>query len=785
MAKDLIWLRDIRHGDAEEVGLAAEALGMAGHVGIAIANGFVVTTHAAQKFFTDTDLLRKIEGLVATHKPETEAARDKLHRDVMKLVKKTVIPEEISHDIMHAYLQLAGGHDQHTVAVKAVLTTAAAHERPHLAKIAHFFNIQGEANVATAIRDCWTEAISHLLLYTAKNPGLQLAPEKIRVAVLAQEMVKPSAAGILLTRNPESQDKSLMLIEAVYGHPEALHHEHFSPDVYVVNSQSQEIVKDIHAQSRIYELQDTHQWLIHHLDAHSGHRQKISDEQILALARMGATLVQGLKQQLEIDWAIVDNQLLLLDIKHLSVDPVPMVAESRQVIGGNAHTFRESRMTSKLHVLARGVGVRKGIYSGYAVVLKSAADLRRELPAGAIVVMEHTSPEFVPSLRRCGALVIEEDGHVSHAAMLARELGIPCVVGVTRATEVLKVRAVLTVDGGTGLIYQGSVRQPKRIQIHPTHIESAKATEEIAEKETPVTATSVLALLEGSEAFAVAPLENADGVVLDSRLMLPHAHIHPLYAIEHGFKEQYLVEIVPLMAEICSAVSPDPVFYQLPDWTTEEYRQLKFGPQYEQVEGNPWLGMRGARKFLAHPELLELEMEMIKLVRNKHGHRNLHVMLPLVRTAKELLELKRQMATYGVSRSGYLKLMVRIDTPIALESVEELLEIGIDGVAYDVPRLWSLMSGFVSEAPHAPYPQSFWQALLTSIKLTRKHKVEALVLQDSHLKNPITESLVGAGVKGLALVPSELNPVRSLLQKAEHAILAGRTQVHPLVSAWH
>lgn len=776
MKKEILWIEEVKHSDEEEVGSGVVHLAEARKLGVEVANGFVVTADAAKMFFEETGLLGKINGLLAAHAPTNEGEVKKIYEKIHHLITHTDFPEELGQQIMLAYVQLAKHNELHLMTMRAVMTAKSLEEKPYIGQIAHLFNLHGEANVAVAVRECWSLGIERLLLNIGKNLNKHFTLKSPGIAIFIQEMVSPDVAGLLLTRNPEDSTKKTALLEAVYGHPEVMHHESLSPDIYVVNVDAKEISKQVHPQTHVYQPGKDHHWHAHELGPHARNAQKVGDEMILKIAEFGKKLAQEFKQQLEIDWALVDGKLLILHVKIFHPQTTaPDVKKEEQAVG-------QLQMTKKLHVLARGLGVRKGVHSGYVHVMKHADDGFR-IPNGAIVVASFTTSEFVPFLRHCGALVVEEDGHASHSAMLARELGIPCVVGVDKATKLLQTRAVLTVDGGTGTIYQGSLAVRTQKQI--VRVEPVVSTNAEEEKIDVVTATGTYGLLLEDAVTGSEQLEACDGLVVDTAFSLGKTHIHPQYALDHGLREEYVRTLGDQLLQLCEQVNPDSVMYQLPDWTSDEYRKMTFGAQYEPVEVNPWLGVRGTRRWLAYPHLLELELDVVKYVRNKSGLRNLHVMVTYCRTAAEYLELKKQIATYGLTRSGDFKLWLRVDTPLALQTLGEFGEMGVDGFAFDVHRLWTLMSGYYTQAPHASYPAGVWKVVMEATKVVRKQGLETMLLQRGSLDQELTTHLLQAGLRSLAMPPENLVEMKSILQAAENKIIVAKEGEKNSLSTWH
>ena len=286
---------------------------------------------------------------------------------------------------------------------------------------------------------------------------------------------------------------------------------------------------------------------------------------------------------------------------------------------------------SKLKLLLKGDQASPGIVTGPVKVILSAKEIGK-IMTGEVLVAPQTNPDFVPAMKKAIAIVTDSGGRTSHAAIVSRELGIPAVVGCKNATKILKNGDIITVDGTRGEIYKGGTIDNLKLRVESEELKVS----------TIKTATKIYVNLAEPEFAERVSHKNPDGVgLLRAEFMMAGIGTHPKKMIRDGKKHVFVEKLSEQLAEFCRAFNPKPVVYRASDFKTNEYRQLVGGKDYEPVEPNPMLGYRGAFRYINDPQVFELELEAIKNVRNKKGFKNLWLMIPFVRTVKELIEVKK------------------------------------------------------------------------------------------------------------------------------------------------
>jgi pyruvate,water dikinase len=392
---------------------------------------------------------------------------------------------------------------------------------------------------------------------------------------------------------------------------------------------------------------------------------------------------------------------------------------------------------------------------------------------GDVLVTEMTSPDYVPAMRRASAIVTDTGGRTSHAAIVSRELGIPCVVGTGTATSTLKTGQVVSVDGRSGKIYKGKVGSSE-VEAVP----SAKLTASQALMTVPVTATKVylnLAEPEKAEEYAGLPV---DGVgLLRAEFIIAGIGEHPRAMIEAGRGKEYVQKLAQGIATITQAFHPRPVVYRFTDFKTNEYKSLKGGEKFEQPENNPMIGYRGASRYIAEPDEFALEIEAIKQVRDGMDLKNLHVMIPFVRTVEEFLRVRDLMHENNLRQGPDFKLWIMVEVPSTVLELEEYIKEGIDGVSIGSNDLTQLTLGIDRDSAKLAaefderYP-AVLNSILHVVRTCRKHHVTCSICGQAPSVYPeITEAMVKAGTTSVSVAPDVAVSTRKLIASVEKKIL--------------
>lgn len=340
-------------------------------------------------------------------------------------------------------------------------------------------------------------------------------------------------------------------------------------------------------------------------------------------------------------------------------------------------------------VLLQGLPASPGIASGRVHVIDDPKDIK-EFKDGEVLVTLMTSPDWVPAMKKASAIIINNGGMTCHAAIVSREMEIPCLVGTASrdkaATQTLKNGQVVTVDAKNGVVYEGEIKKERKVEFQPAPVQEYFAP----------TATGVMMNLGNpdlAEKYANLPADGI-GLMREEFIWTTYIHQHPLYLIETGHADRVVNELANGIRKVASAMAPRPVILRFSDFKSGEYRNLKGGEKYEPTEPADLLGWRGASRYYDEKYLpaFKLEMAAIKKVRDEYGLKNLNVMIPFCRTTEEAEKVTTIMAESGLKRNADFKVYMMAEIPANIILADQFNQY-VDGYSIGSNDLTMLLLG--------------------------------------------------------------------------------------------
>ena len=433
-----------------------------------------------------------------------------------------------------------------------------------------------------------------------------------------------------------------------------------------------------------------------------------------------------------------------------------------------------------LKLLLKGDPASPGIATGYTRVLKTAKEIYK-LKEGEMLVTDMTTPDFVPAMKKASAIITNKGGQTSHAAIVSRELGIPCIVGTKLATKTLKNGTVVTVNGKTGEVFKGGLLpKSKKIDAPKKSIKQSTLTNKQQFKPDLLpTATKIYVNLGEPDLASTLALRNVDGVgLLRAEFMIAQMGIHPKKLIHDKKSDKFVNSLVEGLEKFAKSFYPRPVIYRTTDFKTNEYANLIGGSAYEPLEPNPMIGYRGAYRYIKDQAVFNLELKAITIVRNKLGLKNLHMMVPFIRTVKQLIDVKKIISAHGLVRSSSFKLWMMVEIPSNVILLEDFIKVGIDGVSIGTNDLTMLLLGTdrdnseVSEIFDERNPAVLW-ALERIIKTCSKHKITSSICGQAPSRYPdLSLKLVKWGITSVSVSPDMIDQTRQVVYQAEKSLIS-------------
>ncbi|MHA1238655.1 MAG: phosphoenolpyruvate synthase [Candidatus Odinarchaeia archaeon] len=773
--KLILWFEELRKEDIPLVGGKCANLGELTAAGAPTPKGFAVTAYAYKKFIEETNIKDKILKLLSDVDTSDLDKLTETSRKIRRLIESTEIPEEIQKAILHAYSELEKRTRKNVLT--SVRSSATAEDLPGASFAGQqdtYLYVKKE-NLLDTLRKCWSSLFTPRAISYREEKGFP--HDKVLISVGVQEMVAPNpqAQGVMFTIHPVTGDPSKILIDANYGLGEAVVSGTVTPDTFVVDKNTLKIVEKHIGRKSTKEIVDkkTGKIITVKIPEEAQKKQCITDEQVIELAKIAKKIEAHYGIPMDIEWAI-DNEtgkIYILQARPETVWSNKLDKGQVEAVTENAESIVDAE------ILARGLGVSPGIGVGAVNIILDVKEIGK-MKEGDILVTKMTTPSWVPAMKKASAVVTEEGGYTCHAAIVSRELGVPCVVGTGDATKKLKEKEKVTVDGDRGLVYKGDVS--KLIKQSEAKVETAALS-----ISPPVTATRIYVNLSIPEkAEQVAKETMADGVgLLRAEHMMLSIGKHPRKLIEEGGAELMIEKFAEGIRKVAQAFYPRPVIYRALDFKPDEFLALEGGEEYELKAGhvgpNPMIGYRGQYRYVREPEVFRLELKAIKRVREEYNLKNVYLMLPFVRTIKIFKQVKRIIKEEGLDpeKDPDFKLWIMVEVPSAVFIIDKLCEEGIDGVSVGSNDLTMLLLGV--DRNDASVQEIYDErnlAVLRAVayltKVCKKYGVTVSICGQAPSVYPeYAEFLVRQGVTSISVNPDAVLDVRRHVAQIEQKIL--------------
>ncbi|OGY58818.1 MAG: phosphoenolpyruvate synthase [Candidatus Colwellbacteria bacterium RIFCSPHIGHO2_02_FULL_45_17] len=716
----ILWFKNIGIKDVPIVGGKNAALGemyrSLMRAGVNIPNGFAVTAHAYRYFLKDSGIGEEIEKMLKGLDTHNIPDLQKRGRAVRNLILESNMPEDLIAEITKAYAKLGKFYRKANLGV-AVRSSATAEDLPGASFAGQqetYLNVMGRDEVVRAVRKAIASLFTNRAISYRVDKGF--SHTDIALSVGVQKMVRSDKAssGVAFTIDTETGFDKVVVINSSYGLGEMIVQGGVIPDEFVVFKPM--LGKDFNpiisrnvglkAEKIIYSEKGTKQARVKEADRA---KMSLSDKEVIKLAEWCVKVEKhfsgkrGKYQPMDIEWAKdgETNELFIVQAR-------PETVQSSK----DPNSYSEYRLNKQAKPFLGGIAVGTKIASGKARIIKDPRKIT-EFRKGEILVTDITDPDWEPIMKISSAIITDQGGRTSHAAIVSRELGIPCIVGTGRATSIIKTGETVTVDcssGDTGAVYRGEV--PFRVSEH--HLDKM-----------PRTKTKIMVNIGSPEEAFKNHYLPVKGVGLGRLefIIASHVRIHPNALIDYKTlkkktgdakakrivdeideltaghsdkKEFYVDKLTEGVAKIAAAFWPNDVIIRFSDFKTNEYSELIGGELYEPLEKNPMIGWRGASRYYDGDfrEAFGLECRAIHKVRNEIGLKNVIPMIPFCRTSEEGQKVVETMKRHGLDRKKdrALKIYVMCEIPSNVVSANAFLDV-FDGMSIGSNDLTQLVMG--------------------------------------------------------------------------------------------
>ncbi|MEB3774194.1 MAG: pyruvate, water dikinase, partial [Desulfurococcales archaeon] len=605
----IIWLDEIPNHDKTLVGGKAAGLGVMVSNGIPVPPGFVVTSEAYKQFIFETGIAgyikHVIEEVIVSGKPEEYEKASELIRS--KFIR-TPMPSRIKNMIIEAYRRLGEEIGIHSprVAVRSSATLEDLPEASFAGQQETYLNIEGEDSVVEHVKKAWAS------LWTARalsyRDSLNIDHETAYMAVIVQKMVNSRSSGVMFTLHPVTGERDKVVIESIWGLGEYIVGGKVTPDTYILDKSTLDVIEkriSVKEKALFYDsvlkrnvevelpedpedldnVRKRYPGVAELIEKHgiTASKPSLSDEEVRSLGKLAVRVEEVFNRPMDIEWAIDADMPPGSNIFLVQARPETVWSRREEA---KEEVVEEEKVGE---VLVRGVPASPGVATGRVKIALSVEEARNKMEKGDVLVTTMTDPDWVPYMKIASAIVTDEGGMTAHAAIVARELGIPAVVGTGEATKKLKDGMLVTVDGSRGVVYYGELAREEKVEKPEVGV---GVPAEILVNVYPVTATKVYMNLgqpEEIDRYKDLPFDGI-GLMRIEFIISSWIGYHPLYLIDQGRGVFFVDKLAEGIARVASAIYPRPVVVRFSDFKTNEYRGLKGGEKYEVDERNPMIG---------------------------------------------------------------------------------------------------------------------------------------------------------------------------------------------------
>ncbi|MDU3489472.1 MAG: phosphoenolpyruvate synthase [Clostridiales bacterium] len=770
----VLWFDELRREDVELVGGKSSSLGeMTSSTDVPVPYGFATTAHAYRHFMEETGLEDRIRQEIAKL---TDVDNTALLREVTANIRSMIVEQEMPQDLVDAiakaYDELGDkvGEADPFVAVRSSATAEDLPDASFAGQQDTYLNVKSADVVIQKVKECYASTFTERATYYREKQGFDHLTVALSAAI--QMMVFSKAAGVMFTVDLVTGDDDNIIFEGSYGLGEYVVQGTVTPDNFVIDKNTLEIKGRMVNEKPIMLVRKPEGDVVEEeVPAELRNEQAITDEQIRELATYAKAIEKHYGCYMDMEWGVDErtNKVWLLQAR-------PETVWSRK--NKEEKPAEESSVsTADLEVVVKGLPASPGKAAGKAHVILDPANID-EFKDGEILVTTMTAPDWVPAMKKAKAIVTDAGGMTCHAAIVSRELGIPCIVGTKsrseEATVNIKNGQDITVDASNGVVYGGIVESV---------VNSSKPAAEVqtvAAEQVPVTGTKVYMNLGNpdlAEKHGKLPCDGI-GLMREEFIWTTFIHEHPLHLIETGRSDVAVNQLAEGMRKVCQELSPRQVVVRLSDFKSSEYRGLTGGDKFEPHEESALLGWRGASRYY-DPKYLpafKLELQAIKKVREEFGFKNLQVMIPFCRTVKEAELITNIMAEEGLVRGNDFKIWLMAEIPANIILADHFNKY-VDGYSIGSNDLTMLVLGCDRDNETV---QHIYDERNLAVKRAIRHLIEtahkdgktvSICGQAPSVYPELCEFLVKSGIDSISVNPDAVISTKKMVAQIEQRMM--------------
>ncbi|MBS7611387.1 phosphoenolpyruvate synthase [Candidatus Bathyarchaeota archaeon] len=786
--KLVLWFEELGKEDVPLVGGKCANLGEMINAGIPVPPGFAVSAYAYKLFLEETNIAEEVYSIIkeTVKDPNDPKQYEEASAKIRSLIESTSIPSSIEKAIKESYKMLNDrvGAVEAFVAVRSSATAEDLPDASFAGQQETFLNVKGDDDLVYYVRKCWSSLFTPRAIFYRTQKGFP--HERVLISVAVQKMVNSKAAGVIFTIHPVTGDRSKIVIEGAWGLGEAVVSGAVTPDRFVVDKATLKVLSKEIAEKTVEYVRDPKTGKTLHVEVSPERRHIpcLTDGEIVELAKLAKHIEEHYGKPQDIEFAIDRDIPFPENIFIVQSRPETVWSfKVEEKPAGEAPIPVE-----KLVPILKGLPASPGIYAGKVKVALDNQEAAKVMEKGDVLVTKMTNPDWVPYMRMAGAIVTDDGGMTCHAAIVSRELGIPCIVGSKEATKVLRSGSYYTIDATSGIVYEGIVESLVKPTPKAAPTAAAEAVMALPQWAVypPVTATKIYVNLSIPDvAERVFNESHPDGVgLLRAEHLMLSVGKHPRLLIEEGGAGKMVDAFAEGIRKVAQVFFPRPIVYRFLDFKPDEFLALPGGEKYEKEAGhvgpNPLIGYRGAFRYIKEPDIFRLECQAIKKVREEYGLKNVWVMVPFVRTVEEFNNCLKIMEEEGLRKGPDFRVWIMVEVPSTVLLIDKFIEAGIDGVSFGTNDLTMLILGIDRDDASVQeiYDErnlAVLRALSHVIRLCRERNVTTSICGQAPSNYPeIVEFLVKEGATSLSVNPDKVIETRLLVASIERKVLLER-----------
>jgi len=743
------WFSELSKNDISIAGGKGASLAEMYNNKFPIPPGFVITSFAYSEFIKKAEIDKKIERILRSINIEDTNELNEASDKIRKEIELAKMPKEIEEEILDAYeilddskinipeitynarSILKNARELPFVAVRSSATTEDLENASFAGQQETFLNVKGKSDLIDKTKKCFSSLFTPRAIYYRVKKGF--APETSLLAVVVQKMIDSEKSGVMFSKNPVNNNGAVV-IEAVWGLGEGIVSGRIKPDHYEVIKENDflKIEKIEIAEKKVAIVRNSAgETKEIKLTESKSKQQVLTENETKRLAFYALQLEKHYNKPQDIEFAISNKEIFIVQSRPITTK------------------VKEDKIELKGKVLLIGQGASPGVASGIVKIVRSMKDLN-SIKEGDILVTEMTNPDMVVAMEKASAIITDEGGITSHAAIVSREMGIPCIVGTGEATKKLKDGIIVSVDGYSGRVFEGKI-DTKPVEIKPL-IE---------------TKTKIKVIVDLPQAVERAKLTKAKGVGL-VRLeeVIASNGKHPLFFEKNDKLEDYTKLLTDFLEKIASPF--EEIWIRTSDIRTDEFRNLEDAPK--EIEDNPMLGNHGIRFSLKHPEIFKAEIKAVRNLSLKFSEKKFGIMMPQIIDAEEIIKAKKLINEVKIPSN--VKIGVMIETPSAVQCIKEICETGISFISFGTNDLTQYTLAIDRNNPQVQYlfnemHPSVLKSIKQVIETCKRYNVETSICGQAANREEMVRFLFLNEIDSISVNADSANKVSELVSQLE------------------